>query len=89
MNIDKAENTTVRYTEDGTDPDASSTKAETNSVSFYSNTPEFKEVRFAAFDEEGKPQQGSDCMVLLYEERTGCIRAWKLFSRSGWNYSIC
>ena len=51
MNIDKAENTTVRYTEDGTDPDASSTKAETNSVSFYSNTPEFKEVRFAAFDE--------------------------------------
>lgn len=21
--------------------------------------------------------------------RTGCIRAWKLFSRSGWNYSIC
>ena len=20
---------------------------------------------------------------------TGCIRAWKLFSRSGWNYSIC
>ena len=51
MSIDKAENTTVRYTEDGTDPDVSSTKAETNSVSFYSNTPEFKEVRFAAFDE--------------------------------------
>ena len=52
MSIDKAENTTVRYTEDGTDPDVSSTKAETNSVSFYSNTPEFKEVRFAAFDED-------------------------------------
>ncbi len=53
ISIDKTENTTVRYTEDGTDPDASSTKAETNSVSFYSNTPEFKELRFAAFDEEG------------------------------------
>ena len=26
MSIDKAENTTVRYTEDGTDPDVSSTK---------------------------------------------------------------
>lgn len=34
MSIDKAENTTARYTEDGTDPDVSSTKAETNSVSF-------------------------------------------------------
>ena len=53
ISIDKAETTTVRYTEDGTDPDVSSTKAETNSVSFYSNTPELKELRFAAFDEEG------------------------------------
>lgn len=69
MNIDKAENTTVRYTEDGTDPDASSTKAETNSVSFYSNTPEFKEVRFAAFDEEGN--------------RSKVVTVWCCFMKKG------
>ena len=69
MSIDKAENTTVRYTEDGTDPDVSSTKAETNSVSFYSNTPEFKEVRFAAFDEEGN--------------RSKVVTVWCCFMKKG------
>lgn len=69
MNIDKAENTTVGYAEDGTDPDASSTKAETNSVSFYSNTPEFKEVRLAAFDEEGN--------------RSKVVTVWCCFMKKG------
>ncbi len=69
LSIDKAENTIVRYTEDGKDPDASSTKAETSSVSFYSNTPEFKEVRFAAFDEDGN--------------RSKVVTVWCCFMKKG------